>query len=180
MDWRLYTALFYLKKGNFEAFYDLLLIKNYKTKTIILEKEKDLYYLHKENYINFKDKEIIILTKKTENLLSKKNNLEEKKEELIDNEFIKNFLKGFPPNRYGVKEELKKELENFIKKYEYSKEIIIEAKEQYLQDESNKNYLYVLLSTNFIKKKLESYCRFISIKKENESNIVTTNGNFMI
>lgn len=170
MDWRLYTALWYLKKGNYEAFYDLLLIK----KTEDVDTSEDLKYLVDNNYIKWKKQDLIIILPNTDELLNKKN----KQKIEVDKEYLDDFLKGFPAARQGDNEQVIRELELFLNNYDYTKEEILKAKDEYIKEESAKNFMYVNNADNFIIKKLGNYCRYIKLKKNmNESG---TNNNTVL
>jgi len=179
MNWRLYTALFYLKNNNLEAFYDLLLINN---KINNIKENKDLLYLHENGYIKFISYSKIILLQKSEDVLEKKNKKEniEKKIEL-DDHFLNDFSKGFPIDRYGQKDELRRVLQSFLNTHnEYTKDEIIEAKNKYIKSKSAENFTYVLKTNNFVLKELENYLRFNRLEKERpNSNNISTNGTIL-
>ena len=176
INYRLYTALYYLKKGILKAFFELLCIKEPNEKNIV--SNDDFKFLENQGYIIYKNPKVIILTKKAENLLNKKGKNKSEKE--IDDEYIKEFLKGFPSNRYGDFPTLLRELQSYYIKNKYSKEHILQAKEQYIKDMAAKNFAFIKNASNFVIKDLDNYCRYMAINQEENKTInTTTNGLFM-
>ena len=174
IDYRLYTALFYLYKGNIKAFYDLICIN--PVPTLELYDSKDLYYLHTENFIKFESYNVIMITKKGEDLVMSKNKIIIDKLELTDNK-INEFIKGFPASRYNKLIDVKKQLKSFIETNDYSWDIIIKAKNQYINDKAKENFTYIMTIINFISKKLDDYCR--AIKLNNNEKLPSDDGLIM-
>ena len=164
IDGRLYLALFYLNKGKYNLFYDLICTKN--TDELQIKDSEDLMYLQSEGYIDFKNNKLIIIKKKGIELLNKKPNVQKEKREEITNSFITDFIKGFPSMRISKTEEIKRELELFYTKYNYNLDILLKAKDEYIQNQAKSNFVYTHNVVNFILEKLDSYCRFILTKEK--------------
>ncbi len=171
IDWRLYTALYYLNKGLIDAFYNLLLVP-YNAETQLNDSE-DMKRLNDEGYINYKSWNSIFITNKSLELLKQKQPNKPvviKKTIKITNDIINDFVIGFPSSRYGKLNELKSRLENFVNKNDYSIEIIMKAKNEYIKNEKRNNYMYTMNASNFVIRELDNYCRFITISKTTEDS----------
>ena len=81
-------------------------------------------------------------------------------------------------NRISNKEDVKKEMREFLKaNIEFDKDIVIKAAKLYIDEKAKDNYLYVLSSLNFIKKgNLKEYCELIKFKEDNKQNIGEEDG----
>jgi len=158
MNYRLYTALFYLYKGNIKAFYELICTD--PIPKLELYDSEDLYYLHNEGFIKFESYNIVMITKKGEGIVIGKNKPVSDRLKL-DTDKVNKFIKGFPAQRYSNLTDVKKQLESFIEVNDYKWEIIIEAKNQYIDDKAKENFTYTMTVINFISKKLDDYCRAI-------------------
>lgn len=171
LNFRLYTGLYYLSKGNYKAFEEMLLKdildKDYYTKYIKFLTEKE--------YIG-KTGNLIFITKKGLALIERKN-----KEEVTSRSWINEFRKLFPSNRMGDKDEVIAEMDEFLNKYDFTKEEILDATKEYIKKESSTNLMYITTSIKFIKgtskNKLKTYCEFIRLKDDDD--VFISNGKFM-
>jgi len=175
MDYKLYLSLYYLNKGKYNIFYSLLDTSEKEIKDNLgINKKLDLLIQYK--YIEYKQSNLIIITPKGLDLISKHGDLlnSNKKndkigsEEKIDENFINQFLKGYPSHRIGKISDLTRELKFFYNEYGYSKKVILQAKEEYLKKEAENNYMYIKKTTNFILSDLDTYCRYIILNVKDE------------
>lgn len=167
LNYREYTALFYLSKGNIIAFKQLLL------EDIL----KDVYdtsikRLIELDYIGKKGN-IIFITSKGIDLVKKKN----KKDDEIPTcrDWVDEFRKQFQSNRMEDKDDVIKALDEFIEKYKYTKEQILKGTEEYIKKDAETNHLYQKKSTNFIKKELKTNCEYIKLNENSKQNSVFNN-----
>ena len=152
INWRIYTALFYLSKGNTKAFNELC------CKDI----SEELYnnscqVLSDKGYINKKGT-LIYITPLGLELVQNKNNDVKK---VDSTKWVDEFRKKFPANRMEKKEIVIEELNKFMKDNEIDSDTILKATEEYMNKQRKENFMYCLKSTNFIQKDLKTYCEFI-------------------
>ncbi len=166
---REHMALFFLSKGNVKYFEAALL------KDILADYyNSSIDELERLGYI--KNNNSIFITTAGLELIKNKN---KKKEDIPTCEkWIDEFRKQFIPQRMSDKEEVIKVMDEFINKYDFTKNEIIRATEEYIKGTAKDNHMYQVKDINFITRKnqLKKYCEFIRLN-EKEDNI---NYNFMV
>jgi len=172
LNFREYTALFYLNNGNRVAFEELLLKDIYPKDYVRFVKQ-----LAKDEYIT-QDKQYIYITKKGTELVTNKNKDDDIYSSSI--EWIHEFRKLFPPRRLTSIKEIVEVMDNFMKERKISdKNIIIEATIKYMVDQADTNMKYVKKDINFINTDLSKYCDYILLQRD-VKELNTINGKIMI
>lgn len=102
--------------------------------------------------------------------------------ERLDVDWTKEWLDLWPSgvksgSRYvkASEKDITELLKKFIKKYKFSKEVIIEATKKYLEEKKKVNWSYITCSDYFISKNnvslLASYCANLGVKEPSVSSI---------
>jgi hydroxymethylpyrimidine pyrophosphatase-like HAD family hydrolase len=177
----------------------ILYLNKSKKHRIGLDIVLTLYYLYSNDTSVYTDISKEIINKHCEllrekklitnyNTLTKKGVYLLKEFDIIQDEDFDNFFEEwfnlFPSikvNGYYVrsnKKECKKKLNLFLKENNFTKEEILEATREYINDCSNRNYEYMKKANNFIYKNNESelfnYCEKIkNYKDEETANLLT-------